>query len=161
MILHENEYDHLIYKYATHDNLSFAWTKAQIRQESNFNPLAENKSSHAKGLMQFMDKTWLEWEDETPGIQNKFKDYDPFNPEDSIRVGCTYMKWLLGRFRGDINLALASYNWGIGNIMKLRGKLSYFDIEKKLPKETQDYVKRITGYTKIYQQQFEKEYLNK
>lgn len=128
------EFDDLYKKYAEKYSLDWLLVKAQAVQESGQNPKAENPYSHAKGLMQFMDATWLEWEDESPGIQNEFRDYDPFNPEDSVRAGCAYMNWLVKYFKGDYTLALMAYNWGCGNMLNyLRGKA------KSIPLETLEY----------------------
>ena len=71
-----SQYDDLFQKFGLKFNIDWKLLKAQVRQESNFNPDAQNKRSGAKGLAQFMDKTWQEWCDLTPGIQPPSQIYD-------------------------------------------------------------------------------------
>ena len=47
------------------------------------------------------------------------------------------MRWLLDKFGGDVNLALAGYNAGEGAVIKYGNQIPPF-------RETQDYVTRIT-----------------
>lgn len=155
----ENLYDEYFKKYGELNGIDWLLLKAQVKQESAFNPKAENKFSHAKGLAQFMDRTWLEWEDNSPGIQDMKRDYDPFNPEDSIRVQAIYFKWLK-KYIGNllktetniIEWTLAAYNWGIGYIQKkiMNESRNYFVVEKTLPMETQQYVIKIKKYYSAY-----------
>lgn len=149
MLANENKYDELFKKYAKKYKLDWLLLKAQVKQESRFDPNAVSPAG-AKGLSQFMDKTWLEWEDESPGIQNKFKDYDLFNPEDFIRAQAAYMAWLIKQFDGHINKALAAYNWGIGNVKKLLSISEFEAVFAQMPKETRTYVSRINKYHKAY-----------
>ena len=46
-------------------------------------------------------------------------------------------KGLLDRYDGDRNLALAAYNWGMGNVERNPGKL---------PKETLNYIVKVNKY---------------
>jgi soluble lytic murein transglycosylase-like protein len=159
MLPNENLYDEYFKKYGAANGIDWLLLKAQVKQESQFDPKAENKKSHAKGLSQFMDKTWLEWEDNSPGIQDMKRDYDPFNPEDSIRVQAAYFKWLknyIGKLlKTETNIVewtLAAYNWGIGYIQKkiMNESGNYFVVEKTLPMETQMYVIKIKKYYAAY-----------
>ncbi len=106
----EDRYNSLFQYYGEKSNVPWRLLKAQARAESNFNPKAISHVG-AKGLAQFMDPTWEEW-----------GEGDPFNPEQSIKAQARYMRWLLERFDGQesqIEKALASYNWGIGNVRKM------------------------------------------
>lgn len=94
----------------------------QAWQESRFNPSAVNKLSGAKGLLQFMDATASEW-----GV-------NAFDAASSADGGGRYMVWLYDR-TGSWPLALAAYNWGVGNVLR-KGF-------GKAPKETRDYVAQI------------------
>lgn len=153
----ENLYDKLFTKHAAEHGLDWLLLKAQVKAESNFNPLAESPVG-AKGLAQFMDKTWLEWEDETPGIQDQFRNCDPFNPEDSIRAQAAYMAWLknrivkiIGSTANSIEWTLAAYNWGIGKVFeRLKLSTAYTVMQNTLPKETRDYVHKILKYYNEY-----------
>ena len=176
----ENKYDSLFQQYGKEFHIDPLLLKAQVKQESNFNPNALNKISGAKGLAQFVDKTWEEWCDLVPGIQKNIDHYDPFNPDQAIHAQSAYMSFLaklidqkLSQTLTDkdylYHWALAAYNWGIGNIMGrvVKGKVkmgmiqfskfNYEFADKYLPAETSNYVKQIMKYYCEYQQ---KEYDN-
>lgn len=176
MINNSSQYDEFFKQYGLKFGLDWKLLKAQVRQESNFNPDAVNKISGAKGLAQFMDKTWQEWCDFTPGIQHFKENYDPFNPEQSIGAQAAYMSFLikiidqkLTQVNADktylIQWSLAAYNWGIGNIVgkmvknKMRrgiiqfAEFDYPKAENYLPHETANYVQQIIKYYHEYQQE--------
>jgi soluble lytic murein transglycosylase-like protein len=153
-----DRYDSLIKYYSElHGFIGMDWLrfKAQIRQESNFDPNAVS-SVGARGLAQFMPLTWQEWHDGTPGLQqivDQLALIDPRDPEDAIKAQINYMKWLLRRLT-TWDRAFAGYNWGIGNVLKLDKKLdldSTLDWSKELPKETRDYIFNIDKFYKEYE----------
>src|SRR5207237_5032163 len=122
--------------------------KKQIRIESNFNPRAVS-SVGAKGLMQFMEQTFQEWEDGTAGIQPvpSGVTYWPFDPEESIRAGCAYMASLIKHF-GALTKALAAYNWGPGNLKRLLSAApDTNDWTRYLPEETLKYEINCSDYS--------------
>jgi len=183
MTNNSSQYDELFKNFGSKFSIDWRLLKAQVRQESNFNPDAVNKVSGAKGLTQFMDKTWQEWCDLTPGIQQLKENYNPFNPEQSIGAQSAYMSFLikiidqkLTQVSADkiylIHWALASYNWGIGNIIgrMVKNKMkmgiiqfSEFDYPKAenyLPHETANYVRLIMKYYHEYQQEENSNELN-
>lgn len=98
----------------------------QLQQESSYKPeiiTGKQKSiTGAVGIAQFMPATAKEF-----GI-------DPTNPWQSIDAAGKYMKQLYNRF-GTWPLALAAYNWGMGNVAK-KGI-------DKAPKETRNYFTQI------------------
>lgn len=147
----EDRYDSLFQFYGATYGVDWKLLKAQVKQESNFNPNAVSKVG-AKGLAQFMDRTFAEWEDGTPGIQPPQHAYNPFDPEDCIKAQASYMHWLIDYFSGDVELALAAYNLGPGGVKKLAvdGK-TFEDIAGSLPDETAMYVPKIMGSCKQYQ----------
>lgn len=86
------------------------WIKAQMAQESSFQPYAKS-SSGAMGLMQLIPSTWEVFSQ--PGN-------NPFYPRDNISAGVRYMAYLYGRFDEipdpveRIRITLACYNGGPG-----------------------------------------------
>jgi soluble lytic murein transglycosylase-like protein len=101
---------------------------AIIKVESAYDPLAVSNKG-AMGLMQLIPSTAQEL-----GVAN------PFDPQENIEGGVTYLRHLLNVFGGDLNLSLAAYNAGEGAVRRYGG-VPYFA-------ETQNYVRRVTN---IYQ----------
>jgi hypothetical protein len=97
--------------------------RSVIRTESGFDPQAVSPAG-AQGLMQLMPETAAEL-----GVTN------PFDPEQNIMAGTRYLRQLLDRYNGDLDHALAAYNWGMGNVD--RHGLA------RLPEETRNYLLRI------------------
>jgi len=99
-------------------------------------------SKGAQGLGQLMPATGREWHRKL-NLPGK---YDPFDKEQNAKISTAYYSWLLGQFDGDARLALAAYNYGIGNIKKAIEKHgnSFAAILPSLPGETRKYVARIS-----------------
>jgi soluble lytic murein transglycosylase-like protein len=137
----EDRYDSLIMWYAEKCHLEFKQIKAQLMAESGMDPDAVSPVG-AMGLGQFMPRTWEEWRDGTPGVQELTgrNTLLAFDPEDNIAATCAYMAWLLWALDGDMPDALRAYNYGIGNVKRwIEDGRNY----NELPKETQNYVDRI------------------
>jgi hypothetical protein len=101
---------------------------ALIQQESAWNPQAVSQAG-AIGLAQFMPPTAAEWE------------VDPWDPIDSISGAGRYLAWLRSR-TPSWTAALASYNYGIGNVSRNIAANDGLNVSK-LPKETRNYVKKL------------------
>ncbi|MDO9409525.1 lytic transglycosylase domain-containing protein [Patulibacter sp.] len=83
--------------------VSAALLAAQLKQESGFDPGARSPAG-AQGIAQFM-----------PGTARAMGLRDPFDPEQAIPAQARLMSLLLRRF-GSVQLALAAYNAGEGNV---------------------------------------------
>lgn len=116
-------YDDLIRSAAGRHGLNFFLIKAVIRAESAFNPRAVSKKG-ARGLMQIMPENY-------PSLSIS----DPFDPKQNINGGSRYLKRLLGRYKGQLPLALAAYNAGPTAVDKYQGIPPY--------PETRTYVRRV------------------
>lgn len=96
--------------------------RAVIRVESNNDPLAISPKG-AQGLMQLM-----------PGTQAHLGVTDPFDPRANVEAGSLYLRRQLDAF-GTLELALAAYNAGPGNVQR-HGGIPPF-------RETQDFVRKV------------------
>lgn len=112
-------------RYGVHEGL----IKAVIKAESNFNVTAVSHAG-AKGLMQLM-----------PSTARGLGVTDSFDPEQNVMAGTRFLKDMLNRYGGDVDSALAAYNWGPGNVDK-RGD--------SLPRETREYLTKVKKYFNDY-----------
>ncbi len=98
---------------------------AIMHQESTFKPRAMSYKG-ARGLMQLMPPTAARF-----GVSNIW------DPKQNIEGGSRYMRFLLDKFDGNVQLALAGYNAGEGAVMKYGYRIPPYN-------ETQEYVRRIS-----------------
>ena len=121
----EDAYEELIQKAARVYGVDADLIRAVMRTESAFNPIAVSPVG-AMGLMQLM-----------PALATEMGVADPFNPRENVMGGAKYLRQLLDSHKGNVKLALASYNAGPGNVKRYRGIPPF--------EETRNYVKKITG----------------
>lgn len=116
---------HLLAKTGREFRVDPALVDAVIKVESGYNPQAVS-SKGAIGLMQLMPQTAARF-----GVEN------PFNPEQNVTGGVTYLRYLLDLFGGNIPLSLAAYNAGEHSVLRA-GRIP------AIP-ETVHYVRKVTS----------------
>ncbi len=98
---------------------------AIIQVESGFDSLAVSRAA-AMGLMQLIPQTAQRF-----GVRNAF------DPQQNIRGGMAYLRWLLAYYEGDVSLVAAAYNAGEGAVDRHKGIPPF--------NETREYVKRVVA----------------
>jgi soluble lytic murein transglycosylase-like protein len=123
--------DWIIFRTGGREGVDPRFIHAVIWQESKYDIHARSRAG-AQGLMQLM-----------PATAQRFGCKDPNDVAANVAAGTKYLSWLLKKFDGDVQLALAGYNAGEGAVDKYKGVPPYG--------ETQAYVRKITSrYGKTY-----------
>lgn len=113
----------LVREAAERHRMDPALIRAVIETESHWNPRAYSHKG-AGGLMQLI-----------PTTAQRFGAYDVFNPQQNIDAGVKYLRTLLERYNGNLDLALAAYNAGEGAVDRAHGVPLY--------RETRTYIQRV------------------
>lgn len=113
----------LVREAAERHHVDPALVRAVIQTESNWNPGAMSRKG-AVGLMQLI-----------PTTAQRFGASDAFNPKQNVDAGVRYLRVLLERYNGNLDLALAAYNAGEGAVDRANGIPSY--------RETRNYVRKV------------------
>ena len=125
------ELDRIIFEAGQKQGVDPRFIHAVTWQESKYQQKALSHAG-AQGLMQLM-----------PATAKRFGCEHPDDPVENINAGTKYLGWLLKRFSGNVELALAGYNAGEGAVDKYDGVPPY--------NETRNYVKIISQrYGKTY-----------
>ncbi len=113
----------LIARHADRQQLDPRLVRAVVQVESGYNVRARSPKG-AMGLMQLM-----------PDTANELAVSDPYDPDQNLRGGTTYLRRMIDRFKGQVELAVAAYDAGPEAVAKHNGIPPYA--------ETRDYVKRV------------------
>jgi hypothetical protein len=119
----DTDLEPLIARRSEEQNLDPNLVRAVIQAESGYNRKALSNKG-AMGLMQLMPET-----------ASLLKVRNPFDADENLRGGTAYLRSLIDRFAGRVELAVAAYNAGPGAVEKHRGIPPY--------QETREYVKRV------------------
>jgi soluble lytic murein transglycosylase-like protein len=115
--------ERIVHEAADRHNVDPALVRAVIETESNWNPSAISRKG-AVGLMQLM-----------PTTAQRFGASDFYTPQQNVEAGVKYLKTLLERYDGNLDLALAAYNAGEGAVDRAHGIPRF--------RETRDYVQKV------------------
>lgn len=121
-----DNYDLIFKRAGDRYNVPVNLLKSVAKAESGFNAKAVSWAG-AQGVMQLM-----------PGTARGLGVSDPFDPEQNIMGGAKYLRQMLDKFDGNVELSLAAYNAGPGNVIKFEGIPPFT--------ETRNYVKKVMGY---------------
>jgi soluble lytic murein transglycosylase-like protein len=113
----------LVREAAERHNVDPALVRAVIETESGWNPGAMSRKG-AAGLMQLI-----------PTTAQRFGVNDRFSPQQNVEAGVRYLKTLLQRYDGNLDLALAAYNAGEGAVDRAHGIPAF--------RETRNYVQKV------------------
>ena len=145
------KYSNYVAKYSKQYDLDPYFVMAVIKAESNFNENATS-AKNAHGLMQITSET-AQWASEKMKIEN-YNDKMLYEPKFNIDMGCWYVSDLTKEFNGNIDLVLAAYNGGRGNVQKWLNSQNHSSDGKTLEyipfKETDKYVKKVKVNYSIY-----------
>jgi soluble lytic murein transglycosylase len=117
------ELERLIDQHCGSHALDAKLVRALIQVESGWNPTAVSRVG-AVGLMQLM-----------PDTAALLQVADPYDPDENVRGGTAFLRRMIDRFDGRVELALAAYNAGPQAVERYGGIPPYA--------ETRDYVRRI------------------
>jgi soluble lytic murein transglycosylase-like protein len=113
----------LVREAAERHHMDPALVRAVIETESGWNARAKSNKG-ALGLMQLIPTTAV-----------RFGVNDAFSPQQNVDAGVRYLKTLLQRYNGNLDLALAAYNAGEGAVDRAHGIPAF--------RETRDYVQKV------------------
>jgi len=125
--IENTSYDDLISQHAATNGVDPLLVKAVMKAESNFNPRAVSHKG-AQGLMQLM-----------PDTARLMQVDDPFDPEDNIKGGTKYLRYLDEIFAGNLELMLAAYNAGPKRVIDNNMNVPPYE-------ETKSYIQRVKTY---------------
>jgi peptidoglycan lytic transglycosylase len=147
-------HEDIIRQQARAKELDPALVAAVIYQESKFRD--QTSRAGARGLMQITPQTADYIARKSGGT--KFEHQDLANPQVNISYGAYYLRYLMQRYGGNTELAIAAYNAGETNVdkwVRQAGGPDTFDRVQDIPfPETRNYVKGVVDHRKQYREHY-------
>lgn len=141
----------VIQRCARDNQIKVTMVYAVMKAESDFRSRVVSHKG-AVGLMQITEPTG-KWIASELGM-SEFTADELTDPELNIRFGCWYLSYLMKRFNGNSELAIAAYNAGEGTVTRWlnSGQIEWDDSRiKSLPyKETEKYLVRVNRLYFVY-----------
>lgn len=157
-LLYPLKYKEYVYSYSSLYKVDPYLVFSIIKAESSFNPNATSQKN-ARGLMQISESTGR-WGAEMLRLEG-FNNNHLYSPELNIKIGCWYLKSLMNEFGNNLDLALAAYNGGSGNVNEWLKNKNYsgsgISLDKIPFKETDNYIKRVKNNYLVYRRLYEKD----
>ena len=154
-LLYPREFSEIVSREAGEFGLPEELVYAVIRAESGFDHKATSRAQ-ARGLMQLTEGTFRWMAEEYPP-ENGGRDV--FDANDNVHCGCALLRLLIDHY-GDLRVALAAYNAGMGNVDNwLRDPQLSPDGQEleKIPfPETAAYVERVQENRGVYHRLYSK-----
>jgi soluble lytic murein transglycosylase-like protein len=124
----KSNYSNIVVPLSNQYGVDWRLITAIMAAESGFNPCAISPRG-AVGLMQI-----------TPDLAGEYRIHgkDMFDPAQNVRAGILHVKRLSQIYNGDLELTVAAYNAGEGNVARYGGIPPF--------RETQNFVKRVLSY---------------
>ena len=147
-------HDDIIRQQAREKHVDAALIAAVIYEESKF----RDQTSHAgaRGLMQITPRTadFIAHRSE----RTHFTQDDLATPQINIAYGTYYLRYLIDRYGGNEELAIAAYNAGETNVddwLRRAGGADGFDVDQDVPfPETRHYVHGVQKHRKEYRDNY-------
>lgn len=156
-LLHPRFYKEYVHTYSKEFDIDENLVYSIMKVESKFNKKAISKRN-AKGLMQISDVT-QKWAKDELNLEK----IDIFDPKTNIKIGCWYLSKLYKEF-DDLELVIAAYNGGSGNVNKWLNNIEYSHDGSKLHNipfnETKNYLKKVKENYLIYKALYREEESN-
>ena len=149
-ILFPRPYAQEIRKAASRNGLEPELVMALIRQESSFRPRARSRSN-ARGLMQLITPTARQMARQAG---KRYRTRYLYNPAYNLELGCRYLSYLVDRYDGQIEQALAAYNSGPHRVDAWTDQEEYYEPAEFVASirfsETRAYVRLVMSNWEFY-----------
>jgi soluble lytic murein transglycosylase len=155
-MVYPQKFGDYVLRYAAENSLDPYLVFSMMKAESSFDPKATSRKN-ARGLMQITEMTG-KWGAEKLKLEGYSFD-SLYEPETNIRIGCWYLKRLMYEFNQDLDLVIAAYNGGSGNVREWLKDPSLSESGSSLDRipfqETALYLKKVKKYHSMYKRLYE------